>query len=89
MALLKQQKEQIVKKHKRSELDTGSCEVQVGLLTARILELTEHFKKHKFDHHGKQGLTRMVNRRRRLLDYLKGKDVSRYKKIVSDLQLRK
>ena len=89
MALLKEQKEQIIKKFRKKELDTGSCEVQVALITARILELTEHFKVHKFDYHGKQGLTKLVNQRRRLLDYLKNKSVDRYAKIVADLQLRK
>ena len=69
--------------------DTGSPEVQVALLTTRINELTEHFKMHVKDHHSRRGLLRMVSRRRKLLDYLKGKDADRYTALISKLGLRK
>lgn len=71
------------------EKDTGSTEVQVALLTRRINELSEHFKVHKKDHHSRQGLLKMVGKRRRLLDYLKRKDFERYQKIIAQLGLRK
>ena len=80
---------EIVKAHARSANDTGSPEVQVALLTARINELTPHFKTHAKDHHGRRGLLRMVSRRRKLLDYLKGKDASRYSALIQKLGLRK
>ncbi|MCH8163892.1 MAG: 30S ribosomal protein S15 [Proteobacteria bacterium] len=89
MALNTQYKADIVKEHQRSESDTGSPEVQVALLTANITELSDHFKIHKKDHHSRQGLLRMVNQRRKLLDYLKGKDVSRYRDLITNLGLRK
>ncbi|MFB3116730.1 MAG: 30S ribosomal protein S15 [Gammaproteobacteria bacterium] len=89
MALNTQHKADIVKEHQRSESDTGSPEVQVALLTANITELSDHFKTHKKDHHSRQGLLRMVNQRRKLLDYLKGKDVSRYRDLITNLGLRK
>ena len=89
MALNTQHKADIVKEHQRSDTDTGSPEVQVALLTANITELADHFKTHKKDHHSRQGLLRMVNQRRKLLDYLKGKDVSRYRDLISNLALRK
>ena len=89
MALNTQHKADIVKEHQRSESDTGSPEVQVALLTANILELSDHFKTHKKDHHSRQGLLRMVNQRRKLLDYLRGKDVSRYRDLITNLGLRK
>jgi small subunit ribosomal protein S15 len=79
----------IVKANARSANDTGSPEVQVALLTARINELTPHFKTHKKDHHGRRGLLRMVSRRRKLLDYLKGKDYDRYAALIQKLSLRK
>ena len=79
----------IVKANARSANDTGSPEVQVALLTARINELTPHFKTHKKDHHGRRGLLRMVSRRRKLLDYLKGKDYDRYAALIQKLGLRK
>jgi len=69
--------------------DTGSTEVQIALLTARISDLSEHFRQHKKDHHSRQGLLRMVNHRRKLLDYLHRKDVNRYRDIISRLGLRK
>jgi len=89
MALLKEEKQQIIKHFKTSELDTGSSEVQIGLLTVRIKQLTEHFKVNKKDHHSRLGLIKMVNRRRKLLDYLKRKDVSKYKSVIKDLGIRK
>jgi small subunit ribosomal protein S15 len=89
MALLKTDKEAIVKKFRTSELDTGSSEVQVALLTNRIQELTVHFKAHKNDVHSQRGLVKMVNRRRKLLAYLKKHNSDRYAKLISDLGLRK
>jgi small subunit ribosomal protein S15 len=82
-------KQTIVEEHRRSETDTGSPEVQIALMTARIVELTEHFKEHKKDHHSRQGLIRLVNSRRKLLDYLKGKDVERYRALIEKLGLRR
>lgn len=89
MAVTKQQKEQILKKFSQGELDTGSPEVQVALLTARINEMTEHFTTHKKDHHGRIGLVRCVNRRRKLLDYLKHKNTKRYESLIKELDIRK
>lgn len=89
MALVKTNKEAIIKKHRTSELDTGSCEVQVALLTGRIQELTMHFKTHKNDTHSQRGLVKMVNRRRKLLAYLKKSNTDRYAKLIQDLGLRK
>lgn len=79
----------IVSEHKRSDNDTGSPEVQVALLSARINDLSGHFKTHIHDHHSRQGLLRMVSQRRKLLDYLKKKDVQRYRDLISSLGLRK
>lgn len=89
MALLKEEKKQIIDHFKGSELDTGSPEVQVALLTFRIKQLTEHFKANHKDNHGRRGLIKMVNRRRKLLDYLKKKDSPRYVKLIGELGLRK
>ena len=89
MALSAEQKGQIVDAHKRGDADTGSPEVQVALLTANITELTEHFAEHNGDHHSRQGLLRMVNKRRKLLDYLKGKDSKRYQDLIGTLGLRR
>ncbi len=80
---------EIITEYKRDEADTGSPEVQVALLTARITHLTEHFKMHKHDHHSRRGLLRMVNQRRKLLDYLKRKDQSRYQDLIKRLGLRR
>ena len=80
---------EIVKGNARGPADTGSPEVQVALLTARINELTPHFKTHLKDHHGRRGLLRMVSRRRKLLDYLKGKAPERYSALITKLGLRK
>ncbi len=82
-------KAEVVKANARSANDTGSPEVQVALLTARINELTPHFKQHAKDHHGRRGLLRMVSRRRKLLDYLKSKDFDRYAALIAKLGLRK
>ena len=79
----------IINAHKRAEGDTGSPEVQVALLTARIVHLTEHFKTHKKDHHSRRGLLQMVNQRRSLLDYLHRKDADRYKALIEKLGLRR
>lgn len=89
MALLKTDKEEIIKKHRTGELDTGSCEVQVALLTGRIQELAVHFKDHKNDTHSQRGLVKLVNRRRKLLSYLKRTSSDRYAKLIQDLGLRK
>ena len=82
-------KSEIVAKFQRAEGDTGSPEVQVALLTARINHLTEHFKVHAKDHHSRRGLLRMVSRRRKLLDYLKRTDLNAYRKLIDTLSLRK
>jgi small subunit ribosomal protein S15 len=80
---------EIVKSNARGAADTGSPEVQVAILTARINDLTPHFKTHAKDHHGRRGLLKMVSRRRKLLDYLKGKDADRYTALIQKLGLRK
>lgn len=79
----------IIEDNKRGANDTGSPEVQVALMTARIQELTEHFKTHKKDHHSRRGLLKLVNRRRSLLDYLHRKDAERYKALIQKLGLRR
>jgi small subunit ribosomal protein S15 len=89
MSLSSEAKSTIVKEYARGESDTGSPEVQVALLSARISELTGHFGEHKKDHHSRQGLLRMVNKRRKLLDYLKGKDPERDRELISRLGLRR
>ena len=81
--------QKVINEHKRGDNDTGSTEVQVALLTARIEQLTDHFKAHKQDHHSRRGLLMMVNRRRSLLDYLRRKDAERYKALIQKLGLRK
>ena len=82
-------KSEIVEKFRRAEGDTGSPEVQVALLTARINDLTEHFKTHRKDHHSRRGLLRMVSRRRKLLDYLKNRSPDSYRTLIEKLGLRK
>ncbi len=89
MAFTTEKKAQIVADYQRAKGDTGSPEVQVALLTARINDLTGHFKEHKKDHHSRRGLLRMVSQRRKLLDYLKGKNVEAYRKLITSLGLRK
>jgi small subunit ribosomal protein S15 len=89
MSLAGEQKVSIIEDFKRGDADTGSPEVQVALLSARINELTEHFNTHKKDHHSRRGLLKMVNNRRKLLDYLKGKDHERYREVITRLGLRR
>ncbi|MCH7981617.1 MAG: 30S ribosomal protein S15 [Proteobacteria bacterium] len=89
MSLSSEAKAKIVEDYSRGEVDTGSPEVQVALLSARISELTEHFGEHKKDHHSRQGLLKMVNKRRKLLDYLKSRDQDRYRELISRLGLRR
>lgn len=87
--LTNQDRADVIAKFQRAENDTGSAEVQVALLTARINDLQAHFKAHKADHHSRRGLIRMVNSRRTLLDYLKRKDADRYTALISELGLRR
>ena len=82
-------KKEIIEKYGRTEGDTGSPEVQIALLTARINDLNEHFKDHPKDHHSRRGLLKMVGRRRNLLAYLKSKDIERYRTLIEKLGLRK
>lgn len=89
MALSVEEKTAIIKEHGQGEKDTGSPEVQVALLTANINKLQGHFGAHKQDHHSRRGLIRMVNQRRKLLDYLKRKDVNRYAQLIAKLGLRR
>jgi len=89
MPLSVEQKKEIITEHGRGNADTGSPEVQVALLSARISELTEHFSSHKKDHHSRRGLLKLVNQRRQLLDYLKRKDIDRYQALISRLGLRR
>ena len=89
MSLSSEAKQGIVAEFARGEGDTGSPEVQVALLSKRIAELTEHFGEHKKDHHSRQGLLKMVNKRRKLLDYLKSKDQDRYRELIKKLGLRR
>lgn len=89
MTLSVDQKRAVVEKQARGKNDTGSPEVQVALLTARIADLGGHFEKHSKDHHSRRGLLKMVNQRRRLLDYLKGKDEGRYTALIANLGLRR
>ncbi len=89
MALAQGKKTELVATYRRHEKDTGSPEVQVALLTERIGYLTEHFKTHKKDHHSRRGLLKLVGQRRRLLDYLRTVDQSRYKTLIEQLGIRK
>jgi len=89
MALVQDKKSELVAKYKRHEKDTGSPEVQVALLSERITYLTDHFKTHKKDHHSRRGLLKLVGQRRRLLDYLKTVDQSRYRSLIEQLGIRK
>lgn len=89
MSLATAEKAEIVAANARSANDTGSPEVQVALLTARINQLTPHFKEHKHDHHGRRGLLKMVNQRKRLLAYLKDRQPERYTALIAKLGLRK
>ena len=87
--MTKERKQEIIKTYRRDENDTGSPEVQIALLTERINELTEHLKVHVKDNHSRRGLLKMVGKRRNLLNYLKKKDVQRYRDIIEKLGLRK
>lgn len=89
MALNAEKKAEIVKEYQQGDSDTGSPEVQVALLTANIEQLQDHFQSHKHDHHSRRGLIRMVNQRRKLLDYLKRKDTPRYTDLIKRLGLRR
>lgn len=89
MTLNAEQKAEIVSRHQRAQGDTGSSEVQIALLSARIQYLTEHFKTHIHDRHSRQGLLRLVSKRRRLLDYLRRVDHQKYRSLISDLGLRR
>ena len=89
MSLTTQETATIIADHSRGEGDTGSPEVQVALLTHNINKLQSHFKEHKKDHHSRRGLLRMVSQRRKMLDYLKGKDLSRYQELIKKLGLRR
>jgi small subunit ribosomal protein S15 len=89
MTLTVDQKREIVQKHGRGENDTGSAEVQIALLSARISELTEHLREHKKDHHSRRGLLMLVGKRRRLLGYLQRSDLDRYRALIKELGLRR
>ena len=89
MALEKVQKEAVIEKFKTHQKDTGSPQVQIAILTERINGLTEHFKTHKKDHHSRQGLLKLVNKRRRLLEYLRSQDRQAYEDVIKKLNLRK
>jgi small subunit ribosomal protein S15 len=89
MAMTNDDRAEVIKAHARGTGDTGSPEVQVALLTTRINDLTPHFKTHLKDHHGRRGLLKMVNQRKRLLSYLKDKDADRYTALIQKLGLRK
>jgi small subunit ribosomal protein S15 len=89
MALLPDRKTEIIHGFRTHDADTGSPEVQIALLTERIGYLTEHFKTHKKDHHSRRGLLKLVSQRRRLLDYVRSRNVDRYRKIIGELGIRK
>jgi len=89
MTITKEEKQQLVSKFGKNDKDSGTAEVQIALLTRRINDLTDHFNKHKKDHHSRRGLMMMVGKRRRLLDYLAGKDIERYRSIIKELNIRK
>ena len=89
MPLVKDQKDTIIVDFRTHDVDTGSSEVQIALLSARISYLTEHFKTHKKDHHSRRGLLKLVGRRRRLLDYLRRQDYERYQRVITRLGIRR
>jgi small subunit ribosomal protein S15 len=89
MAIVKEQKQAIIGDYKLHENDTGSPEVQIAILSARITYLTEHFKTHQKDHHSRRGLLKLVSQRRKLLDYLKKSEKGRYEKVIERLEIRK
>jgi small subunit ribosomal protein S15 len=89
MSISAERKQELIKEYANTSGDTGSPEVQVAILTERISNLTEHFKTHAKDHHSRRGLMMLVGQRRRLLDYLKGKDAKRYRELIAKLGIRK
>lgn len=89
MPLTKEQKDKLISEFKLHERDTGSPEVQIALMSEKISYLTEHFKTHKKDHHSRRGLLKIVGQRRRLLDYLRSKDINRYRTIINRLGIRR
>ena len=89
MNIAESNKQKVIEKYKLHDADTGSPEVQIALLTDRIINLTEHFKTHKKDHHSRRGLLMMVGKRRHLLNYIKSKDVERYRSVIQQLGIRK
>lgn len=89
MVFAQAKKQELIQQFREHDTDTGSPEVQVALLTERITYLTSHFNTHKKDHHSRRGLLKIVGRRRRLLEYLKRKDINRYRKLITELGLRK
>ncbi len=89
MALTADRKSELIGQFRNHDIDTGSPEVQIAILSERINYLTDHFKTHQKDHHSRRGLLKMVSQRRRLLDYVRGQDVERYRKIISELGIRK
>lgn len=89
MSITKEKKSELIQTFKKHDGDTGSPEVQIAILTERISNLTEHFKVNKQDHHSRRGLLKLVGQRRRLLDYLKQKDITRYRDIIGKLGIRK
>lgn len=89
MSITKERKAELIERFRTSENDTGSPEVQIAILSEKISRLTEHFKSHKKDHHSRRGLLKMVSQRRRLLDYVKGKEIDRYKSIIKALGIRR
>jgi small subunit ribosomal protein S15 len=89
MTVTKEEKLELIKTYGKNEKDSGTAEVQIAIITKRINDLTEHFSKHKKDHHSRRGLMMMVGKRRRLLDYLMEKDINRYRAIIKQLSIRK
>ncbi|AKC76434.1 30S ribosomal protein S15 [Staphylococcus sp. EG-SA-6] len=89
MAITQERKNEIIKEYRVHETDTGSPEVQIAVLTAEIAALNEHLREHKKDHHSRRGLLKMVGRRRHLLNYLRGKDIQRYRELIKSLGIRR
>jgi small subunit ribosomal protein S15 len=89
MALTQERKQELISEHKVHDTDTGSPEVQIAILTANIVKLQSHFREHKKDHHSRRGLLKMVGQRRKLLAYLKNKDIKRYSALIEKLGLRR
>lgn len=89
MSITAEKKQQVIEQYKTHDGDTGSPEVQIAILTERLNVLTEHFKTHKKDHHGRRGLLKLVGKRKSLLDYLKNKDIERYRALIARLGIRK